>query len=459
MEDNRIMQKFGLPHDTRAIIKVIGVGGGGGNAVTHMYREGIHDVSFALCNTDSQAMNQSEVPTKLCLGPSTTKGGGAGNIPDVAKAAAMESESDIRRLLSDGTRMVFITAGMGGGTGTGAAPVIAGIARSMDILTVGIVTIPFMFEGKPKIIQALNGVEKMGQNVDALLVVNNERLRKIYRDFSLLNAFKKVDDTLTNAAKSIAEIITLPGIINLDFADVNTTMKNGGVALMSNGFGQGERRMELAIEDALNSPLLNNNDVFTAKKILFNISCSSQSELKVEEFDPVHDFMSRFDSQRINVIWGAAIDNSLGDKVKFTVLASGFDMINIPEIREKRNDELKRLTDEEIIREDERLRQELEDEELINRYYPEDLGSDKKQIRPVSRSSIIVLTLEEMENEDIISLMEDSPTYNRDPKLIMQLRNKNGKEAGKVTAEDSYHSDRNQPSAISGKTAAKISFK
>ena len=419
--ENSIISKFGLPHDTKTIIKVIGVGGGGGNAVTHMYREGIHDVSFALCNTDSQALNQSEVPVKLCLGPTATKGGGAGNMPDIARTAALESEDDIRKLLSDGTRMVFITAGMGGGTGTGAGPVIAGIAKSMDILTVGIVTIPFRFEGKPKIIQALNGVEKMGNNVDALLVVNNERLRKIYRDFTVSNAFKKVDDTLTIAAKSIAEIITLPGIINLDFADVNTTMKNGGVALMSNGYGQGERRLELAIEDALNSPLLNNNDVFTARKILFNISFSSQSELKVEEFDCVHDFMARFNSQHINVIWGAAKDDSLGERVKFTVLATGFDMINIPEIKEKRFEELKRLSEEEMLREEDRLQKELENDKIIELFYDDD-DLDKKPIRSVSRSSIVVLALDEMENEEIISMMEDYPTYNRDPKLIVRLR-------------------------------------
>ena len=227
-----MMDKFLKPRDIKTIIKVIGVGGGGGNAVTHMYREGIQDVSFALCNTDRQALEQSAVPVKICMGV----GLGAGNKPERAEKAALESEEEIRAMLSDGTEMVFITAGMGGGTGTGAAPVIARIAREMDILTVGIVTIPFRFEGKPKIIQALEGVEKIGKSVDALLVVNNERLRTIYHDLTLLNAFKLADNTLTIAARSIAEIITLSGIINLDFADVHTTMKDGGVALMSNGY-------------------------------------------------------------------------------------------------------------------------------------------------------------------------------------------------------------------------------
>jgi cell division protein FtsZ len=214
--------------------------------------------------------------------------------------------------------------------------------------------------------------------------------------------------------------------------------------------------LELAIEDALNSPLLNNNDVFTAKKILFNISFSSQSEMKIEEFDPVNDFMARFDSQRINVIWGAAIDETLGNKVKFTVLASGFDMNNIPEIREKRVDELRRLTEEELLNEEDRLRQEIENDKLINSYY-EDVGVEKKQIRPVSRSSIVILTQDEMEDPDVISLLEDYPTYNRDPKLIMQLRNKYGKEASKDTTEDTARRD--QLSAGLSKHTPKISFK
>ena len=217
--------------------------------------------------------------------------------------AAEESLDDLRGMLNDGTKMVFITAGMGGGTGTGAAPVIARIAKDMGILTVGIVTIPFLFEGERKIIQALNGVEEIAKNVDALLVINNERLREIYSDLSVMNAFGKADDTLTIAAKSIAEIITLPGIINLDFADVNTTMKDGGVALMSNGFGEGEGRVRQAVEDALNSPLLSNNDVKNAKKILFNVYFSEEAELRMEEMNDVHNFMSEF-NRDIEVIWG-----------------------------------------------------------------------------------------------------------------------------------------------------------
>ncbi|MDR0824781.1 MAG: cell division protein FtsZ, partial [Prevotella sp.] len=240
--DEKILE-FQLPTKTQTIIKVIGVGGGGGNAVNHMYNEGIHDVSFALCNTDSQALCESPVETRVQLG----EGLGAGNRPEVAKAAAEESKEDLKRLLSDGTKMVFITAGMGGGTGTGAAPIVARIAKDMGILTVGIVTIPFVFEGRSKIIQALKGVENMANSVDALLVINNERLRGIYADLTIPNAFAKADDTLTIAAKGIAEIITVHGHINLDFADVKTTLKDGGVAIMSSGYGEGDNRVEDAI--------------------------------------------------------------------------------------------------------------------------------------------------------------------------------------------------------------------
>lgn len=412
---------FNYPTDTKKIIKVIGVGGGGGNAVTHMYKEGIHDVSFVLCNTDNQALSRSDVPVKIALGRSITEGLGSGNKPELAEAAAFESEDEIRTMLSDGTKMVFITAGMGGGTGTGAGPVIAKIAKDMNILTVGIVTIPFLFEGEPKIIQALNGVEEMSKNVDALLVVNNERLSEIYHDLSLMNAFGKADDTLAIAARSIAEIITLPGIINLDFADVHTTMKDGGVALMSNGFGQGEGRLEQAIEDALNSPLLNNNDIFNAKKILFNISFSKDAEIKVDELNFIRDFMSRF-GRHIEVIWGTAVDDTLGEKIKFTVLATGFGLDDIPEMKDKHSAEMGRMTEEQILLEEERVRKSEREKALIGKYYGK--NSSKKQIYSVSRASIAVLTPEELDDDHIISILEDYPTYNRDPKLIIRARNK-----------------------------------
>lgn len=270
MEDKELVP-YVLPEKQPTIIKVVGVGGGGGNAVNHMFNAGIRDVSYLICNTDQQVLFASPIPDKLQLGPETTHGLGAGNKPAVAAQAAEESEADIRRALGDSTKMVFITAGMGGGTGTGAAPVIARIARSMDILTVGIVTIPFSWEGAVKINQAMDGVDEISKNVDALLVINNDLLSTIYPDLTVMNGFKKADDTLCTAAKSIAEIITIPGYINLDFADVKTVLKDGGVAVMSAGFAKGRNRVIDAMNDALRSPLLNNNDVFQASKILFNI--------------------------------------------------------------------------------------------------------------------------------------------------------------------------------------------
>lgn len=409
---------FNYPTDTPKIIKVIGVGGGGGNAVNHMYKEGIHDVTFVLCNTDNQALMRSDIPVKLSLGREITQGLGAGNKPERAKMAAEESKEDIRKMLSDGTKMVFITAGMGGGTGTGAAPVIARISKDMGILTVGIVTIPFRFEGKRKIDQALDGVEEIAKNVDALLVINNEKLRKIYSDLTVMNGFAKADDTLTVAAKSIAEIITLPGIINLDFADVNTTMKDGGVALMSNGYGQGERRVLDAIEDALNSPLLSNNDVRNAKKILFNIYFSEDSELRMEEMNYVDKFMSEF-NRDIEVIWGTAIDNTLGDKVKITILATGFTIDNIPQIADKHHAEAVQMTEEELRLEEERLAKEQKERERRKQYY-----GDESERGYEYTSQPVVLSQDELDNDTLIDLLEKNPTYNRDPKLITRARSK-----------------------------------
>ena len=409
---------FNYPTDTPKIIKVIGVGGGGGNAVNHMYKEGIHDVTFVLCNTDNQALMRSDIPVKLSLGREITQGLGAGNKPERAKMAAEESKEDIRKMLSDGTKMVFITAGMGGGTGTGAAPVIARISKDMGILTVGIVTIPFRFEGKRKIDQALDGVEEIAKNVDALLVINNEKLRKIYSDLTVMNGFAKADDTLTVAAKSIAEIITLPGIINLDFADVNTTMKDGGVALMSNGYGQGEGRVLEAIEDALNSPLLSNNDVRNAKKILFNIYFSEDSELRMEEMNYVDKFMSEF-NRDIEVIWGTAIDNTLGDKVKITILATGFTIDNIPQIADKHHAEAVQMTEEELRMEEERLAKEQKERERRKQYY-----GDESERGYDYTSQPVVLSQDELDNDTLIDLLEQNPTYNRDPKLIARARSK-----------------------------------
>jgi len=404
--------QFDFPTDSPKIIKVIGVGGGGGNAVNHMYREGIHDVTFVLCNTDNQALAES-----LQLGRSITQGLGAGNRPERARDAAEESIDDIKEQLNDGTKMVFITAGMGGGTGTGAAPVIARIAKEMDILTVGIVTIPFIFEGEKKIIQALDGVERIAQHVDALLVINNERLREIYADLTFMNAFGKADDTLSIAAKSIAEIITMRGTVNLDFADVKTILKDGGVAIMSTGFGEGENRVTKAIDDALHSPLLNNNDIFNAKKVMLNVSFCPTSELMMEEMNEIHEFMSKF-REGVEVIWGVAVDNSLDTKVKITVLATGFGVEDVPgmdtlhEARSQEEEERQLQLEEEKEKNKERIR----------KAYGESAGIGKKSLR--SRRHIYIFNTEDLDNDDIIAMIEESPTYTRDKTKLLKIKTK-----------------------------------
>ena len=396
---------------TPSIIKVIGVGGGGGNAVNHMYKEGIHDVTFVVCNRNNQALNESPVPIKLQLG---REGLGAGNRPARARAAAEESMQDIENMLKDGCKMAFITAGMGGGTGTGAAPIIAKTAKDMGILTVGIVTIPFLFEGNKKIDQALDGVEEMSKHVDALLVINNERLRDVYSDLSVMNAFAKADDTLSVAAKSIAEIITIRGKINLDFNDVKTVLKDGGVALMSTGYGSGEGRVTQAINDALHSPLLNNNDIFNSKKVLFNISYSTNSDLMMEEMNEVHEFMSRFGDD-VETKWGLYIDDSLENKVKFTILATGFGIKDIPgmddALTKKRTiEEQKRQEEEERIRQIKATRR--------NDYYTSECRNDKKK----GNYKFYIFTPDDLDNDDVISIVDTTPTYKRSKTVLDNIR-------------------------------------
>ena len=395
---------FGEPEKEHSIIKVIGVGGGGGNAVNHMYREGIHDVTFVLCNTDAQALNDSPVPVHLQLG---SEGLGAGNKPERARQAAEESIDDIKHMLDDGTRMAFITAGMGGGTGTGAAPVIARVSKEMGILTVGIVTIPFRFEGAKKIDQALDGVEEMSKHVDALLVINNERLREIYPDLSLTAAFGKADDTLSVAAKSIAEIITVHGLINLDFNDVKTVLKDGGVAIMSTGYGEGEDRVKKAIDDALNSPLLNDNDVFNSKKILLSIAFNEEKggndNFMMEEMNYVNDFMDKFGDFEIK--WGVAIDPELGKKVKVTILATGFGIENVDGM----NGHLKKHSQEDINRIAEEQEKIAQRQDRRNRYY----GGEGTTKRYKRRPNIYLFRPEDLDNDDVISAVESTPTYKR----------------------------------------------
>ena len=323
---SELMVDFGPVEDKmQGIIKVIGVGGGGCNAVRNMYNDQIEGVTYAVLNTDSQSLSRSPVPVKLMLGQS---GLGAGANPELGKQEAEANISDIEKLLSDGTQMVFVTAGMGGGTGTGAAPVIAGVAKQMGLLTVGVVTIPFYFEKKRKIIKALKGVDELRKNVDALLVVNNERLCDVYADsdLSVKEAFQRADNILMNAVKGIAELITLPsdGGIKSDFRDVETTMKDGGGAIMAMGRSSGEHRVERAILDALDSPLLYGNDIGRAKRILFNIYSSDTHPIFVRELQEIDDFFDQLDPN-IEVIWGTATDNELGEDAKVTILATGLE--------------------------------------------------------------------------------------------------------------------------------------
>lgn len=402
---------FGDPDKSNSIIKVIGVGGGGGNAVNHMYRKGIHDVTFVLCNTDNQALNDSPVPVHLQLGK---EGLGAGNKPAKARKAAEESADDIREMLNDGTRMAFITAGMGGGTGTGAAPVIARISKEMDILTVGIVTIPFRWEGVQKIDQALDGVEEMAKHVDALLVINNNRLCEIYPDLSVQDAFGKADDTLSIAAKSISEIITEHGLINLDFNDVKTVLKDGGVAIMSTGYGEGEGRVKKAIEAAINSPLLNEKDVFNSKKILLNITFAGGKNgndgLMMDEMGDVNEFMEKFGDFEIK--WGLAINPELEKKVKVTILATGFGVEHVEGMDKHMK---RRITQKDI----ETIEEQAKKEERRDRYYHDTPNKTRYRRRP----HIYRFNAEDLDNENVISAVEQSPTYKRTREILDNIHN------------------------------------
>ena len=315
---------FDLPKSQSSIIKVIGIGGGGSNAVNHMFRQGIEGVDFIVCNTDEQALDMSPVPVKVQIGASLTEGRGAGSIPAVGKNAAIENIDQLKSLLEKNTKMLFITAGMGGGTGTGAAPVIAATAKEMGILTVAIVTIPFAFEGRKRKQQADEGIKELRKNVDTLLVICNDKLRELYGNLCLSEAFSKADNILTTAAKGIAEIITVPGYINVDFEDVKTVMKNSGVAIMGSGFAEGENRSVKAVEMALSSPLLNDNQIKGASNILLYIASGSE-EIRMDEVTEITEFIQNESGSTAEIIWGNGTDESLGKMIGVTLIATGFD--------------------------------------------------------------------------------------------------------------------------------------
>ncbi len=404
------------------IIKAIGVGGGGNNAVNHMFAQNIEQVSFAVCNTDRQALNNSPVPNRVLLGPTITAGLGAGNDPEIAKQAAEESADDIAKLFDDGTKMVFITAGMGGGTGTGAAPVVAKIARDRGLLTVGIVTIPFLFEGERKIIKALDGAEELSKYVDSLLVVNNEQLTEIYPDLDWINAFGKADDTLSTAARSISELITCTGHINLDFKDVDKTLRNGGAAIISTGYGEGEHRVTKAINDALNSPLLKNRDIMGSKHLLFNLYFSPQAERKfaMGEANELTSFISQID-KNVDVIYGIAFDDTLGDKIKITILASGFELVikGDRKFRPKQAEEHRHGAGFTPRREEQAEQPAAADvlSEAYGREKIDELNKKRETLR------YVVLRPEQFNDDTVIEKFERTPAYNRDRALTDELRN------------------------------------
>jgi cell division protein FtsZ len=326
-----ILTNFDMPLNEGAMIKVVGVGGGGSNAVNHMCRKGIKDVDFIVCNTDSQALANSPVRTKVKLGASLTEGRGAGNKPEVGRQAAIENIEDVKKAIGSKAKMVFITAGMGGGTGTGAGPVIAKACRELDLLTVAIVTIPFRNEGRRRVQQAIEGIQEMEGHVDSLLVINNEKIREMYGDFKISEAFAKADDVLTTAAKGIAEIITVHGYINVDFADVETVMRQSGVALMGSARAAGEDRAIKAVEEALNSPLLNNNNIKGARNILLNIT-SGNTEITMDEIGQITDYVQARAGYDADLIWGNGKDDSMGEEIAVTVIATGFSSSSIPEV-------------------------------------------------------------------------------------------------------------------------------
>lgn len=410
LDDLQHINKYGEPNCNPDRIMVIGVGGGGSNAVNHMFAKHTQNVSFVVANTDRQALAKSPVPKKLMLGPTVTKGRGAGNVPETARRAAEESAQEIDALFTDETDMVFITASMGGGTGTGAGPVVARIARERGLLTVGIVTIPFLFEGMKKINKALAGAEEMARYVDALLVINNERLTECYPDMAFVNAFAKADDTLAIAAESISEIVTNDGYINLDFNDVDTTLRNGGTALISVGYGEGENRVTDAINDALHSPLLKNTDVFSSKRLLFNLcySPNSEQEFKSHEANELSAFVSRIDSQvDVDVIWGITYDDKLGDRVKFTILAAGFDAaerdfgVDRPQV----NTGTSRQETEKI------------NNEKIGEYYGAEKIGEMQRIKDQQR--YYIYSNDQLDNDELIDSLERTPAYNRDKKMMV----------------------------------------
>lgn len=403
----------GIDPSETSIIKVVGVGGGGGNAVGYMFNQGVAHVRFVVANTDKQALKNSPVPEKVLLG---TTGLGAGNDPAVAEAAANESLDQIGRIFDDNTKMVFITAGLGGGTGTGASPVVAKAAKDRGILTIGIVTIPFLFEGKKKITKALSGAKELSQYVDAMMLINNEKLIEIYGDLDFDSAWDKADETLATAARSISELITADDArINLDFNDVDTTLRNGRTAIISCGYGEGDNRVEAAIQDALRSPLLNNRNIQGAKKLLFNLYYDKTSTRKflANEMTAFTSFVTSLND--VDVIYGVGYDSSLGEKVKLTILAAGFDS-DLDEPTPMVQPKNPRNVKSPIETSTEQQSRVVPD--AVDRQYEGKLGEMERQNK---LSRYVILTPEQMDDDAVVERLEKSPANGRTPDQIRQI--------------------------------------
>lgn len=415
---------------TNDIIKVIGVGGGGGNAVNYMYKQQIPHIQFVVCNTDKQALDRSEVPKHVLLGYNITKGLGAGNVPEVGRQCAEASEEEIRALFDDKTEMVFITVTMGGGTGTGAAPVVARLAKEAGMLTIGIVTVPFYFEGEKKILKALEGAKELKKHVDALLVINNENLIELYKDWNFFNAFHKADDTLANAARSISEIISESCYVNVDFQDVKTTLKDSGSAIIATAEGEGEHRITQAINAALHSPLLKDHDINTSKRLMLKFMCSKDSDnpIRAEEINEITSFTSKLSG--IDVKWGIGDDPSLGDKVKITVLASGFDVTIAEGDENKKTIVLKNEPENKT----ELSQKQKEQENEIAKVYGMDKVKQQQQL--AAKMKYAVLTPSQFDDHEVIAMLERFPIHKRSPRFNEELAAHTGKSQAKARPEE-----------------------
>ncbi|TVR86367.1 MAG: cell division protein FtsZ [Saprospirales bacterium] len=452
---------FDFPKEERSIIKVIGVGGGGSNAVNQMYNQGIVGVDFAICNTDAQAMEISKVPVKIQLGPGLTEGRGAGSKPQVGEQACMESIDEVKSFLMHNTKMLFITAGMGGGTGTGAAPVIAKAAQELGILTVGIVTIPFKFEGRIRCSHAAKGIDNLKDNVDALIVISNNKLREIYGNLELSRAFANADDILTTAAKGIAEIITVPGLVNVDFEDVNTVMRNSGVAIMGAAVAEGENRARKAIDLALNSPLLEDSDIRGAEQILLNVT-SGEKEITMDEIFEITEYIQEEAGEESNLIWGNCVDKSLGEKVSVTLIATGFEDNSKSGKRESSQQKTTRMTSTMGVRQEDDAPEEskIETSTIILRdetktaneveFDIENESNEQGEVKDPEQEKILAATKEEVERrrkeniestpgeltKEVINEMESEPAYLRRKIKLEELKNSGDSELSRMSITD-----------------------